>query len=159
MGVWGKIIPMKSIVFMKLIPNIKNAYVTLRKFTPVLKIFYTGISAISVTLCNSAGHTQIIWVRWRLCPFWWEGGRWSPLFERKNGNRKCRIPNFEKCLTAETGNRTQKWQSWIQNFNFEKYLTAETGNPTQKYNRKCRIPNFEKYLTTETGNPIQKKQS
>ena len=86
-----------------------------KKFTPVLKIFYTAISAISVTLCNSAGHTQIIWVRWRLCPFWWEGGRWSPLFERKNGNRKCRIPNFENCLTAETG------------------------NPTQQYNRKCRI--------------------
>ena len=86
---------------------------------------------------------------------WWEGGRWSPLFERKNGNRKCRIPNFEKCLTAETGNRTQKWQSWIQNFNFEKYLTAETGNPTQKGIQKCRIPNFEKYLTAEMGNPTQ----
>ena len=44
----------------------------------------------------------------------------------------------------------------MQNFNFEKYLTAETGNPTQKYNRKCRIPNFEKYLAAKTGNPTEK---
>ena len=44
----------------------------------------------------------------------------------------------------------------MQNFNFEKYLTAETGNPTQKGIRKCRIPNFEKYFTTEKGNPTQK---
>ena len=28
----------------------------------------------------------------------------------------------------------------MQNSNFEKYLTAETGNPTQKGNRKYRIP-------------------
>ena len=47
--------------------------------------------------------------------------------------------HFEKYLTAETGNPTQKWQSWIQNFHFEKYLTAQTGNPTQKGIRKCRI--------------------
>ena len=44
----------------------------------------------------------------------------------------------------------------MQNFNFEKYLTAETGNPTQKGIRKCRIPNFEKYFTAEKGNPTQK---
>ena len=40
--------------FHKALPNVKKAYVTLRKFTPYLKIFYTDISAISVTLCNSA---------------------------------------------------------------------------------------------------------
>ena len=40
--------------FHKALPNVKKAYVTLRKFTPNLKIFYTDISAISVTLCNSA---------------------------------------------------------------------------------------------------------
>ena len=40
--------------FHKALPNVKKAYVTLRKFTPDLKIFYTDISAISVTLCNSA---------------------------------------------------------------------------------------------------------
>merc|ERR1712105_160345 len=40
--------------FHKSLPNVKKAYVTLRKFTPDLKIFYTDISAISVTLCNSA---------------------------------------------------------------------------------------------------------
>ena len=39
--------------FHKALPNVKKAYVTLRKFTPDLKIFYTDISAISVTLCNS----------------------------------------------------------------------------------------------------------
>ena len=39
--------------FHKALPNVKKAYVTLRKFTPNLKIFYTDISAISVTLCNS----------------------------------------------------------------------------------------------------------
>ena len=44
----------------------------------------------------------------------------------------------------------------MQNFNFEKYLTAETGNPTQKSNHKCRIPNFEKYLAAKTGNPTEK---
>ena len=44
----------------------------------------------------------------------------------------------------------------MQNFNFEKYLTAETGNPTQKGIRKCRIPNFEKYFTAEKGNPTKK---
>ena len=41
--------------FHKALPNVKKAYVTLRKFTPDLKIFYTDISAISVTLCNSGG--------------------------------------------------------------------------------------------------------
>ena len=45
----------------------------------------------------------------------------------------------------------------MQNFNFEKYLTAETGNPTQKGIRKCRIPNFEKYFTAVKGNPIKKQ--
>jgi hypothetical protein len=44
----------------------------------------------------------------------------------------------------------------MQNFNFEKYLTAETGNPTQKGIRKCRIPNFEKYFTAVKGNPTEK---
>ena len=39
--------------FHKALPNVKKAYVALRKFTPDLKIFYTDISAISVTLCNS----------------------------------------------------------------------------------------------------------
>ena len=39
--------------FHKALPNVKKAYVTLRKFTPDLKIFYMDISAISVTLCNS----------------------------------------------------------------------------------------------------------
>ena len=41
--------------------------------------------------------------------------------------------NFEKYLTAETGNPTQKRQSQMQNSNFEKYLTAKTGNPTEKW--------------------------
>ena len=44
----------------------------------------------------------------------------------------------------------------MQNFNFEKYLTAKTGNPTQKSNHTCRIPNFEKYLAAKTGNPTEK---
>ena len=44
----------------------------------------------------------------------------------------------------------------MQNFNFEKYLTAETGNPTQKGIRKCIIPNFEKYFTAVKGNPSEK---
>ena len=44
----------------------------------------------------------------------------------------------------------------MQNFNFEKYLTAETGNPTQKGIRECRIPNFEKYFTAVKGNPTKK---
>ena len=35
--------------------NVKIAYVNLQDFTPDLKIIYTDISAISVTLCNS-GH-------------------------------------------------------------------------------------------------------
>ena len=39
--------------FHKALPNVKKAYVTLRKFTPDLKIFYTDISAISVTFYNS----------------------------------------------------------------------------------------------------------
>ena len=39
--------------FHKALPNVKKAYVTLRKFTPDLKIFYTDISAKSVPLCNS----------------------------------------------------------------------------------------------------------
>ena len=39
--------------FHKALPNVKKAYVTLRKFTPNLKIFYTDISAISVTFYNS----------------------------------------------------------------------------------------------------------
>ncbi len=42
--------------FHKALPNVKKAYVTLRKFTPDLKIFYTDISAISVTLYNSVGN-------------------------------------------------------------------------------------------------------
>ena len=45
--------------FHKALPNVKKAYVTLRKFTPDLKIFYTDISAISVTLCNSVCHNMI----------------------------------------------------------------------------------------------------
>ena len=53
-GVWGKSTPNEKDHFHKALPNVKNAYVTLRKFTPDLKIFYTDISAISVTLCNSA---------------------------------------------------------------------------------------------------------
>ena len=52
-GVWGKSTPNEKDHFHKALPNVKNAYVTLRKFTPDLKIFYTDISAISVTLCNS----------------------------------------------------------------------------------------------------------
>ena len=44
----------------------------------------------------------------------------------------------------------------MHNFNFEKYLTAEMGNPTQKGNRKYRIPNFEKYFTAVKGNPTEK---
>ena len=51
--VWGKSTPNEKDHFHKALPNVKNAYVTLRKFTPDLKIFYTDISAISVTLCNS----------------------------------------------------------------------------------------------------------
>ena len=39
--------------FHKALHNVKKAYVTLRKFTPNLKIFYTDISAISVTFYNS----------------------------------------------------------------------------------------------------------
>ena len=38
--------------FHKALPNVKKTYVTLRKFTPDLKIFYTDLSAISVTLYN-----------------------------------------------------------------------------------------------------------
>ena len=73
------------------------------------KIFYTDISAISVKLCNSHSDNLSPLAPLPLLQdlIWWEGGRWSPLFERKNGNRKCRIPNFEKCLAAETGNPTQ----------------------------------------------------
>ena len=52
-GVWGKSTPNEKDHFHKALPNVKNAYVTLRKFTPDLKIFYTDISAISVPLCNS----------------------------------------------------------------------------------------------------------
>merc|ERR1712074_505562 len=44
---------MKKNNFHKTLPNVKKAYVTLRKFTPDLKIFYTDISAISVTFYNS----------------------------------------------------------------------------------------------------------
>merc|ERR1712020_708082 len=40
--------------FHKALPNVKKAYVTLKKFTPDLKIFYTDISEISVTFYNSA---------------------------------------------------------------------------------------------------------
>ena len=44
--------------FHKALPNVKKAYVTLRKFTPDLKIFYTDISAISVAFYNSLhGHS------------------------------------------------------------------------------------------------------
>ena len=42
--------------FHKALPNVKKAYVTLRKFTPNLKIFYTDISAISVTLHYATLH-------------------------------------------------------------------------------------------------------
>ena len=40
--------------FHKALPNIKSAYVTLQNFTPDFKNIYTDISAVSVTLCNSA---------------------------------------------------------------------------------------------------------
>ena len=40
--------------FHKALPNIKSAYVTLQNFTPDFKKIYTDISAVSVTLCNSA---------------------------------------------------------------------------------------------------------
>ena len=40
--------------FHKALPNVKSAYVTLQNFTPDLQKIYTDISAISVTLCNSA---------------------------------------------------------------------------------------------------------
>ena len=46
--------------FHKALPNVKKAYVTLRKFTPDLKIFYTDISAISVTFYNSAKYQILI---------------------------------------------------------------------------------------------------
>ena len=39
--------------FHKALPNVKKAYVTLRKFIPDLKNFYTDIFAISVTFYNS----------------------------------------------------------------------------------------------------------
>ena len=38
------------------LPSIRSAYVTLKDFTPDLQRFYTDISAISVTFCNSAIH-------------------------------------------------------------------------------------------------------
>ena len=44
---------MKWVVFIDLLPNFKNAYVTLRKFTPDLQKIYTDISAIFVTFRNS----------------------------------------------------------------------------------------------------------
>ena len=44
----------------------------------------------------------------------------------------------------------------MQNSNFEKYLTAETGNLTDKGSYKYRLPNIEKYLTAKTGNPTEK---
>ena len=40
--------------FHKALPKVKSAYVTLQDFTPDLHKIYTDISAISVTLCNSA---------------------------------------------------------------------------------------------------------
>ena len=55
--------------FHKALPNVKKAYVTLRKFTPDLKIFYTDISAISVPLCNSGWNNPT-----KHCPHW---GRWT----------------------------------------------------------------------------------
>ena len=45
--------------FHKALPNVKSAYnVTLHDFTPDLKKMYTDISAISVTLCNSASEPK-----------------------------------------------------------------------------------------------------
>ena len=58
-GVWGKSTPNDKDDFHKALPNVKNAYVTLRKFTPVLKIFYTDIFAISVTFYNSGFRSSI----------------------------------------------------------------------------------------------------
>ena len=40
--------------FDKALPNVKIPYVTLKDFTPDLHKIYRDISAISVTLCNSA---------------------------------------------------------------------------------------------------------
>ena len=40
--------------FHKALPNVKSVYVTHQDFTPDLQNIYTDISAISVTLCNSA---------------------------------------------------------------------------------------------------------
>ena len=40
--------------FHKALPNVKSAHVTLQNFTPDLQKIYTDISAVSVTLCNSA---------------------------------------------------------------------------------------------------------
>ena len=39
--------------FHKALPNVKSPYVTLQNFTPELQKFYTDVSVISVTLCNS----------------------------------------------------------------------------------------------------------
>ena len=52
-GAWGKITPNEMVHFHKALPNVKSAYVTVRKFTPDLQKFYTDISAISVTFRNS----------------------------------------------------------------------------------------------------------
>ena len=55
--------------FHKALPNVKKTYVTLRKFTPVLKIFYTDISAISVTLCNSENSLAALFLSIRTISF------------------------------------------------------------------------------------------
>ena len=57
-GAWGKITPNEMVHFHKALPNVKSAYVTVRKFTPDLQKFYTDISAISVTFCNSVSGLQ-----------------------------------------------------------------------------------------------------
>ena len=40
--------------FHKVLPTVKRAYVTFQDFTQDLQKIYTDISAVSVTLCNSA---------------------------------------------------------------------------------------------------------
>ena len=48
--------------FHKALPNVKNAYVTLKDFTQDIQKIYTDISAISVILCNSEGGE---WQEWQ----------------------------------------------------------------------------------------------
>ena len=47
--------------FHKVLPSVKSAYVTLQNFTPDFQKFYTDISAVSATLCNSGKLTQKNW--------------------------------------------------------------------------------------------------